>query len=142
MAHAVKSRKNAKCTIESSLNGFITVSVPLPLTIKRYKQGDRVIVITSKEKASALKERRTVSDIVAQGPIKSINSGKIIIDTTKSPIVSKDAQALAISQQNPVIIKPLSRRSIFLKRTVTQRIFRQAKFGSRVYATDETGEIK
>lgn len=105
MARVGKHNKITRCQIESSKDGIITISVPV--SSKSYKQGDRVIVTTTTKRPSALMKRRIVSEIVAQGPIKNVSVGKIVVDTTKSPIVSKTAQELAISKKHPVMIKAL-----------------------------------
>lgn len=103
MSRALRSKKNVKCRIESSENGTITISVPR--ATKAYKQGNKVIVITSKRRASAFRKHRKVSEIVAHGPITDVSEGKIVIASGQSPIVSKDAQTTAIVQKQPVIIK-------------------------------------
>lgn len=105
MARTGKHNKMAKCQIESSKDGFITISVPA--STKAYKPGDKVIVITTTKQPSALMKRRFISEIVAQGSIKNVSVGKIVIDSANSPIVSKSAQEKAISSKHHVMIKAL-----------------------------------
>ena len=112
MKHRNKQKKikATKCRVESSRDGIMTIS--MPRTSQMYKPGDEVLVTTSREIISALSKRRTVSEIVAQGPIKSASAGRITVDTSRSLIVSRNAQAHAILGRHAVNIRTLKPSSV------------------------------
>lgn len=100
--------KNRGSKIISSRNGVVTIEVPVRKNA--YKKDDEVIVLVSRDAKSYFSDKtRKVSEIIAQGPIKSVEDGMITIDTSKSHIVSKRAQSNAVSKNSPVIIRSIGR---------------------------------
>ena len=103
-----KTQKRTNRLVGFSKNGIVKIHISMDCNEKNnLKIGDNVIITTLTKKSSAFSKQRKVSEVVAHGSIKNILKDEIIIDSSQSPIISKNAWISAIANQQPMSIKVL-----------------------------------